>query len=251
MTQSILFVLLASAALCGAQEESSAKIENPYNTDLDRELGAKIFLSQCASCHGRDGKGGQGTPDLTRGNFRRATSDEGLFQVIAKGVPGTTMPAFSLEARPIWQLVAHIRSLSFHRPVHGGAGNKAKGAELYLTFKCAGCHENTAPNLQETARHRSSIELRRSIEEPDFEVASAYWRIKITMRDGRTFTGRRMNEDTHSVQFLDDKGMLRGVSKADAARIEVIRNSPMPAFRGKLTEDQMSDLLAFIAGGAQ
>ena len=101
------FTLLLAAAAAFAQE-SAKTLENPFTSDIDIASGEKLFRSQCASCHGYDARGGASGPDISTGNYRRASSDEGLFQLINKGIPGTSMPAFPLNARPAWQVV-HLR----------------------------------------------------------------------------------------------------------------------------------------------
>ena len=70
-------------------QESDAALANPFTSDADVAAGEKTFLSQCASCHGRDGRGGAGGPDLSTGRFKRASSDEAIFQIVNRGIPGT------------------------------------------------------------------------------------------------------------------------------------------------------------------
>ncbi|MEZ5402354.1 MAG: c-type cytochrome [Bryobacteraceae bacterium] len=240
-------LLLPSAV--AAQEESSAAITNPFNSADDLADGQRRYMSQCAGCHGRDGRGGQGTPDFTTGNFRRASSDEGLFQVVAKGIPGTTMPAFSLSGRQIWQTLAYIRSLGASRTAEHASGDVARGAMLFKENRCGGCHSSTAPDLREIGRERSLAELKRSILDPQAEVSNAYWRIKATTRDGAAVEGLRLNEDTHSVQYLDRQGKLRSARKEALAGYEIVKQSPMPAYRGKLTGAQVNDLVAYLVKG--
>ena len=57
-----------------------------------------------------------------------------------------------------------------------------------------------------------------------------------------------MNEDMDSLQIRDSDGRLRSLRKADLARFEVIRTSPMPSFKGKLTGAEIQDLVAYLAG---
>lgn len=242
-------LLLLIAGLAAAQEESSTRIANPFTTDDDRAAGAKIYQSQCASCHGIDGKGGQGTPDFTTGQFRRASSDEGLFQIVAKGISGTTMPAFNLDGKQIWQTLAHIRSFHIRRESAAIDGDPAKGRELFRSHNCARCHEADAPDLSQIGRNRSAAELRRSIEDPGAEVDSAWWRVRIRLPNGQSLEGRRLNEDTHSIQFLDNQGKLRGAEKFAIAGYEIIRTSPMPSYRGKLQPEEWNHLLAYLTSG--
>lgn len=221
---------------------------NPFNTPADRENGARVFLSQCASCHGRDGKGGQGTPDFTTGRFRRASSDEGLFQIVNKGIPGTVMPGFGLNARDAWSTVSYIRSLSAGRAAAVAKGDRARGAELFRA-QCARCHVNgNAPDLSGIGRYQSLGELRKSIREPQASVSPQYFRMRATTKSGVTLSGVRLNEDTYSVQYRDANG-LKSVMKADLATYEIIRTSPMPD--PKLNDTQLDDLLAFLSSGGE
>ncbi len=231
-----------------AQEESSQTVTNPFDTPADRENGARIFLSTCANCHGRDGKGGQGTPDFTTGAFRRASTDEGLFQLINKGVPGTTMPAFALNARETWSTLAYIRSLSAGRKQAAtGKGNRARGAELFAAKGCARCHvDGAGPELTEIGKYQSAGEIRRSIVEPGADVPPQYFRMKGRTKAGVDLAGTRLNEDTYSVQYRDAQG-LKAVMKKDLAAYEIVRTSPMPAM--KLTETEVDDLVAYLLAG--
>jgi len=229
-----------------AQEESVTALKNPFNSAADRESGQRIFLSQCASCHGRDGKGGQQTPDFSKGVFKRASTDEGLYKIVQQGVPGTTMPGFSLNARETWQVLAHIQSLSAGRAMAvNSGGNAANGAKLYQQNGCARCHDHTAPDLRGIGKFQTAAELRKSIVEPQIDVNPAYWRWKATTKDGRALSGLRLNEDSFSVQWLDADGKLRSISKTDLAKSELLRNSTMPLFQ--FTASEVDDLIAYLS----
>jgi mono/diheme cytochrome c family protein len=56
-----------------------------------------------------------------------------------------------------------------------------------------------------------------------------------------------MNEDMDSFQIREASGRLRSLWKADLAGYEIVRTSPMPAFKGKLQRDQLDDLIAYLA----
>src|SRR5690348_8541212 len=92
-----------AVALLG--QHSTTSLSNPYNTAQDRVEGAATFRSQCASCHGSDAKGTTAGPDLSRGQFKHAVTEEAMFRVITKGVSGTTMPGFALNGKTAWQVV--------------------------------------------------------------------------------------------------------------------------------------------------
>src|SRR5256885_10208261 len=93
--------LLAVRPLHG---QHSVARSNPFNTPADQAEGARLFRGQCAACHGPNGTGGASGPDLTAGAYRRGDSDEALFQIVAKGIPGTAMPAYGGTGREVWQI---------------------------------------------------------------------------------------------------------------------------------------------------
>jgi hypothetical protein len=66
------------------------------------------------------------------------------------------------------------------------------------------------------------------------------------MKDGRTLTGRRFNEDTFTVQLIDQQEKLHSLEKKDIRTLEVQTVSPMPSFNGKLTTDELSDVIAYL-----
>lgn len=243
----VILILFAVGWLSGAQE-SSAVLTNPFTSQSDRIEGGRIFLSQCASCHGQDGRGAQGTPDLTTG-FRRANTDEALYQIIAKGIPGTVMPAFALQGREIWQVLTFIRSLQVRRAGETVKGDATRGAAVFHSQQCAGCHSLNAPDLAQIGKRRTPAELRQSILDPNASVDSEWWRIRGRMRSGEAVSGWRLNEDTHSVQFLDEQGRLRSVRKAQLSSYEIIKTSPMPSFRDRIDAAALEDLIAFLVLG--
>ena len=58
------------------------------------------------------------------------------------------------------------------------------------------------------------------------------------MKDGRTITGRRLNEDTFTVQLIDDKERLHSLVKSDMRSYVVETKSPMPSYAATLTGDE-------------
>lgn len=241
--RALLLILLA--ALLSAQE-STATLENPFTSDADIARGERAFLSQCASCHGRGGRGTSAAPDLSTGQFRRASTDEGLYKIISQGIPGTTMPAFALNPGPTWQVVAYIRSLGRERRNASLPGDAKRGAELFAK-NCRSCHDSFAPPLAGITAKRSLDELRTAIYEPDRDVRDAYWRVRVATRDGKTHAGLRLNEDTFTIQMRDAQGVLRSFDRAALSKVEYDRSSPMPSFRGKLAEGDLNDLISHIA----
>lgn len=60
------------------------------------EQGQSTYGLNCASCHGVDGEGGIG-PALNSIQFLESATDEQIDSLIAVGVPGSQMSAYSLD----------------------------------------------------------------------------------------------------------------------------------------------------------
>ena len=247
----ILLPFLCAAAL--PAQHSDTALKNPFQSPDDRARGGAFYRSQCANCHGIDGKGGASGPSLVAGTFRHASNDEGLFRVITKGVAGTSMPGFSMNGREIWQIVAYVRSMSIGRTGGATSGNAAAGKEIFAASKCLDCHwlngEGAARGLDLSAigTRLTPGELRTALIEPSAEVAPEYWQWRAVKKDSTELRGQRLNEDTFSVQILDAAGRLRSVDKAELKSQSLEQKSGMPSFQGKLSEGQLNDLVAFLA----
>ncbi len=253
-----LLLLLCLAPL--AAQHSDADLKNPFQSADDRTRGGAFFQSQCANCHGIDGKGGASGPNLANGTFRHASNDEGLFRLVTKGVPGTSMPGFSMNGREIWQIVAYLRSLSASRAAANLIGNVPAGQQLFQSNRCLNCHwlnGTGAPrglDLSSIGSRLTPTELLVALNDPSAEVAPEYWTWQATTKTGTALRGQRLNEDTFSLQILDQTGRLRSVAKADLRSQSLDQRSPMPSFREKLTDVQRTDLIAYLAtlqGAAQ
>ena len=125
--------------------------------------GHAVFGENCAACHGRDGRGSPGFPNLADKDWIWGGSVEAIEHTLKVGIrwPGSAdtraseMPAFGtqriLERAQITDLVDYVRSLS--GAVHD-AGAASRAAETFAT-NCAACHgkggagnpEMGAPNL--------------------------------------------------------------------------------------------------------
>jgi len=76
--------------------------------------GDRLFSITCTSCHGTSGYGSPMAPALNNALFLSSTSDAQIRQIIAMGVPGTVMPAWSsrLSDAQLNDMIAYLRSLA-------------------------------------------------------------------------------------------------------------------------------------------
>lgn len=134
-------------------------------------------------------------------------------------------------------------------------GNAASGKLIFEgKGACLGCHRvagqgsRLGPNLTELANlNRSSEELQKSILEPDAEIEPQNRFYRVVTPDGANVTGRLLNHDTFSVQLIDSKEQLRTFQKSELREHGFVRSSPMPSYRGKLTSDELTDLIAYLS----
>jgi cytochrome c oxidase cbb3-type subunit III len=226
---------------------------NPHTTAEDVAAGGRIFHAHCAVCHGPDGAGGRGA-NLTRGAFRHASSDEELYNIVAEGIPGTEMPGVFFNGTQLWQVVAYVRSLNERADRAALRGDAAKGKPLFFgKAGCQTCHMvdgeggRMGPDLSLIGETRSAEHLRTSLLKPNERIFPYDRSVHAVTRDGKTITGRRLNEDTYSVQLIDSQQKLVSLLKDELAEYEVIRESTMPSYEGKLSDAELDDLIAYLA----
>jgi mono/diheme cytochrome c family protein len=77
--------------------------------------GGSVWQASCSSCHGLNGEGGVG-PALNSKQFLQASTDDQAATLIAVGIPGSQMSAYSLDhggpltSEQIKSVVAYIRA---------------------------------------------------------------------------------------------------------------------------------------------
>ena len=246
-----VFTALWAAAIAVAAQQNPQEHPGQYS-QADIEAGSRLYSAQCQLCHGTNGDQVTGI-DLRRGQFRRSTSDEDLTRVITTGVTGTAMPPFSMQAAEVSSVIAFIRAGFDPAGTAVKVGNAARGRQLFEgKGGCNTCHRvngsgpRVAPDLSDVGAARTPATLQRSLLEPSAVMQPINRPVRITMKDGRTFTGRRFNEDTFTVQLIDQQERLLSLEKKDIKTLDVQTTSPMPSFNGKLTTEEISDVIAYL-----
>jgi hypothetical protein len=66
-------------------------------------------------------------------------------------------------------------------------------------------------------------------------------------KDGRTINGRRLNEDTFTIQLMTDQEQLMSVQKSDLKEFRILTTASMPSYKDKLGPQQLADVVAYLA----
>ena len=246
----LLLLASANARLAAAQSPPQARAGDYAPADI--AYGSRLYDAQCTTCHGASGDG-VADVDLRSGKFRRAATDQDLTRVITTGITGTGMLAFRFDPGELAGIVAFLRNMStFDRgsvkPGDAGRGRttfEGKGA-------CARCHRvgaqgsRMAPDLSDIGAIRSAGSLQRSLTDPNSQMMPINRPVRAVTRDGKVINGRRLNEDTYSVQLLDDQERLVSLTKADLREYTILKTSLMPSYTDTLTPDELADLVAYL-----
>ena len=246
------FGILAAASLV----LSSAVVAQQRFVPVEVEAGSRLFQANCTGCHGPEGDGVPGI-NFSRDQYRRVSSDDDLLRIIVRGIPGTPMPPSSFSEGQATTVVAYLRTMAASGGASPGTstgGDVRRGKAIFDgKGQCATCHSvngvgvRSGPTLTEIGTFRRAIELERSLVDPDAEIHSENRSVRIVMRDGATVTGRLFNQDTFTVQLLDQNERLVLYEKANLRDVTVLKNSPMPSYRDKLTPQEIGDLVAYLA----
>jgi putative heme-binding domain-containing protein len=232
-------------------ERAAAQVQDHQYSTMEIQAGSRLYGTQCALCHGNNGDGIAGV-NLPRQQFRRASTDDDIKNTITTGVAAAGMPPFRLQPAELDGLVAYIRSGFDLSGASFRIGNVARGQAIYDRSACAACHRvkgtgaRTAPDLTDIGALRQPAALQRSLLTPTAAMLPINRPVRIVMRDGRAIRGRRLNEDTFTVQLIDENEKLISLAKSEIREFEAGTASPMPSFAGKLSGEEIADLLAYL-----
>jgi len=234
----------------------------------DLQRGKQTFESTCSTCHGLDGGGAMG-PNIQGIPFRLGV--DAVTNVIKNGMAGG-MPAFGsqLDAQQIRQVVGYLLTLS--RKDEGKVtGDAASGKQVYASAGCASCHiisgegGNIGPELTTVGQLRGPTYLRNTLLFPGTDLPQTrsflesggmleFLFVHIVTKEGRAFEGTRVAEDSFHIVLEDAKGKFHSFRKDQLREYKKEPGkSMMPSVKGKLSDTQVNDLVAYLAGlkGAQ
>jgi putative heme-binding domain-containing protein len=218
----------------------------------DIAYGARLYDAQCTTCHGANGDGVGGV-DLRSGKFRNATTDQDLMRVVTTGIQGTGMQAFKFDQSELAGMIAFLRNMNSFDRGSVKPGDADRGRAVFSgTGACARCHRvgdqgsRIAPDLSDVGASRSAGSLLRSLTDPTSQMFPINRPVRAVTRDGKVINGRRLNEDTYTVQLVDDQERLVSLVKSDLREYTILTVSPMPSYRNTLTDAELADVVAYL-----
>jgi len=246
----IVWLVMALAVPAAAAQQLLNQDHPGQYSQEDIAAGNRVYATQCIQCHGRDGDQISGV-DLRRGLFRRSTTDEDLARIITNGT-SAGMPPFRLQPAELTGAVAFIRA-HFDTTAAVRLGDAARGRAVFDgKGMCGTCHRvngrgpRVAPDLSDVGIARTPAALERSVRDPSSAMMPINRPVTIVLKDRTIIRGRRLNEDTFTVQVLDEKERLLSIAKRDVEVFDVSTKSSMPAYADRLTAEEIADVVAYL-----
>jgi putative heme-binding domain-containing protein len=238
------------ALLAFAQEGAAQGLGDHQYTSADIEAGSRLYAAECALCHAPSGDGVDGV-NLKLGQFRQPLSDFALRQLITTGLAEARMPGFDFDPTELNAIVAFIRAGFDPEGTAVKVGAAVRGQALFEgAGGCASCHRvngrgpRTAPDLSDIGATRTPAALQRTLLDPDTAMLPINRPVRAVTRAGEIISGRRLNEDTYTVQLIDSDERLRSLMKADLVELEVSESATMKPTT--LSSAEVADLIGYL-----
>ncbi len=238
--------------LAGGERDAAAQDHAGQYEQADIEFGARLYNANCTRCHAESGSAVAGV-DLRSGQYSRAGSDFELRRLLRTGIPDTAMPPNDFTPSELTGLVAYLRTMRDFDASAVHLGDVTRGRDLFRgAGACATCHRvngdgpRTAPDLSDVGAIRTAATLQRTLLDPTGTMLPVNRPVRAVTSDGTVINGRRLNEDTYTVQLIDEQERLRSLVKAELREYSVLTASPMPPATDVLDEQALADVLAYL-----
>jgi len=217
------------------------------------DAGGRLYFANCTGCHGPEGDGVAGT-NFSKGQFRRGATDDELIRIIVRGIPGTPMPPTGMSEGQAATVVAYLRAMTATAGDAPAGGDASRGRSVAAgKGQCLTCHSiagsggHAGPALSDIGLQRRSVDLMQSLVSPGGEVRPENRSVRVVLKDGKTVSGRFLNQDTFSIQLIDTTDRLLSLDKASIRESTLVTTSAMPSYRDKLSAQELADVVRYLA----
>jgi putative heme-binding domain-containing protein len=221
--------------------------------------GKADFQRICSSCHSVDRATSQ---RMTRTEWATVVSD-----MVARGAQGSSAELDNVvtylsanfgksNAAPSPAAPPHTSPSGPQATVEQvplSAEEILKATRLIQQNGCLSCHRlgdtgsYLGPDLDSVGAHRTPEQLHASLQSPKKEVLPENRTVGLVLRDGKTVTGRLLNQDGFSVQIIDSSGQLRSLAKSNLREFTIVTTNPMPSYADKLSAQDLDDLVRYLS----
>jgi len=129
----------------------------------------------------------------------------------------------------------------------------SKATRLIQQNGCLSCHRvgeagsYLGPDLDGVGAHRTPEQLHASLQSPKKDVLPENRTVRLVTNDGKTETGRLLNQDGFSVQLIDSSGQLRSFARSGLREFTIVTTNPMPSYAYKLSAQDLDDLVRYLS----
>lgn len=219
--------------------------------------GRAAFQRICSSCHSVNtatsqrlthsgwqnvvsdmvSRGAQGTQDEFDEIVSYLTKNFGAGSPAPNASPGETPVPAPAQTQPAPQM---------------DASQVARAKEIVQANGCLSCHRvngngsYVGPDLDDVGAHRTADQIRKALVSPSQELLPEDRTVRLTTQDGKTVTGRLLNQDGFSVQLIDATGQLMSFERSNLQEFTIVTTNPMPSYANKITGQDLSVLVQYL-----
>ncbi len=228
------------------------------------QRGQKIFVANCAFCHGSDANGGNGGPNLVQSVLVLHDKGSGnqIGPVVLHGRPAKGMPAFPFTDAQIKDIAAFLLSRTQaaanrmeYKILNINTGDP-KAGEAYFSAHCANCHSGTG-DLAHIAGKFEPVALQSRFlypheshypgmpgPPPDPRVEKT---VTVTLPSGQSYSGKLDHMDDFSVSLTDSSGEHHSWLFEEERGMQVKVTDPLEAHAELLKQYSNADMHNILA----
>ena len=214
--------------------------------------GAAIFASNCATCHGADGRGGEHAPNIATAPEVQHLMDRELAGIIRYGIAGAGMPAFSsLKPQEVAEVVSYLRILQGRGDIVKLPGDPKQGEALFFgKAQCSDCHMVNGKggfigsDLTYYGAEAKPDQIRAIILDPDKNLPADKKATTVVTTAGQTITGMLRTNNNFSLALQTPDGSFHFLPKSELRQVDIGSSSLMPA--ATLNSKEVDDLVSYL-----
>jgi cytochrome c oxidase cbb3-type subunit III len=248
------YTISIQCLLLGLVSITNLRAQQPASTTSAADVqGSTLFTSNCGSCHGSDGRGGEHAPDIATASDVQRLADSDLIAIAKDGVPG--MPAFGwLGQEKLTAIVQYLRTLQGRQIDIKLPGNPKSGEALFFgRARCSECHMVNGKggfiggDLSFYGRDESAGQIRSVILDPERSLPPQKKATTVVTHTGQKFTGLLKVDDNFSISIQTMDGNFHFFQKSQLTHIDLGSHSLMPDSYGSMFNDeQINDLVSYL-----